>query len=87
MWQPNQHRPLEYNLDSIKELLPYIVAVHVFSWERKTRLPLSAKKSDWKKYIELLSKKELNYMLEFMHDDDIETLEETAKVLKAWLKK
>ena len=49
MWQPNQHRPLDYNLDSIKALLPYIVAVHVFSWERKTRLPLDAKASDWKK--------------------------------------
>ena len=86
MWQPNQHRPLEYNLDSIKALLPHIVAVHVFSWERKTRLPLSAKESDWKKYIELLSKKDLNYMLEFMHDDKIETLKETANTLEKWLK-
>ena len=85
MWQPNQHRPLDYNLDSIKALLPYIVAVHVFSWERKTRLPLDKKASDWKKYIELLSAKELNYMLEFMHDDNIETLAQTAKILKSWL--
>lgn len=85
MWQPNQHRPLDYNLDSIRALLPYIVAVHVFSWERKTRLPLDAKASDWKKYIELLRQKELNYMLEFMHDDRIETLPETAKILKSWL--
>ena len=85
MWQPNQHRPLDYNLDSIKALLPYVVAVHVFSWERKTRLPLDAKAEDWKKYIELLRGKELNYMLEFMHDDKIETLEQTARVLKSWL--
>ncbi len=85
MWQPNQHRPLDYNLDSIKALLPYIVAVHVFSWERKTRLPLDAKASDWKKYVELLREKELNYMLEFMHDDRIETLPETARILKSWL--
>ena len=85
MWQPNQHRPLDYNLDSIKALLPYIVAVHVFSWERKTRLPLDAKASDWKQYVELLREKELNYMLEFMHDDKIETLPETAKILKSWL--
>ena len=84
MWQPNQHRPLSYNLDSIKALLPYIVAVHVFSWERKNRLPLAAKESDWKKYMELLREKDLNYMLELMHDDKIETLEETAKTLKSW---
>lgn len=86
MWQPNQHRPLEYNLDSIKALYDYIVAVHVFSWERKNRLPLAAKENDWKEYINLFSKKELNYMLEFMHDDNIETLKETASVLKSWLK-
>ncbi len=86
MWQPNQHRPLEYNLDAIKALYDFIVAVHVFSWERKTRLPLVSKESDWKKYIELLRAKELNYMLEFMHDDNIETLGETARTLISWLK-
>lgn len=86
MWQPNQYRPLEYNLDSIRALLPYIVAVHVFSWERKTRLPLSSKEGEWLEYIRLLKSKELCYMLEFMHDDKIETLKETAKTLKNWLK-
>ena len=86
MWQPNQHRPLDYNLDSINALMPHIVAVHVFSWERKTRLPLSEGEKSWREYIKLLSKKELNYMLEFMHDDNIETLKETAKTLKEWLK-
>lgn len=86
MWQPNQHRPLEYNLDAIKALLPYVVGVHVFSWERKTRLPLSAKESDWQKYIELLGSKELNYMLEFMHDNELATLKETAKTLNSWVK-
>lgn len=86
MWQPNQYRPFEYNIDSINALFDYIVAVHVFSWSRKTRLPLSAKENDWKNYISLLSKKELNYMLEFMHDDNLSTLKETASVLNSWLK-
>ena len=83
-WQPNQHRPLEYNLDAIRALLPYIVSVHVFSWKRKERLPLESLADHWQKYIELLSEKEINYMLEFMHDDNIETLKETAKTLKSW---
>ena len=86
MWQPNQFKPLDYNIDSINALLPYIVAVHVFSWERKTRLPLIAKESDWLQYIKLLSDKDVNYMLEFMHDDNIETLKETAATLKSWFK-
>ena len=86
-WQPNQHRPVDYNLDSIRALLPYIVSVHVYSWKRKERLPLAALESDWLQYIELLSAKDLNYMLEFMHDGNIETLKETAATLKKWLNK
>ena len=85
-WQPNQHRPLEYNLDAIRALLPYIVSVHVFSWRRKEKFPLDVLESDWKQYINLLSSKNINYMLEFMHDDNIETLRETAKTLNSWLK-
>jgi sugar phosphate isomerase/epimerase len=85
LWQPNQHRPLEYNLDAIKALLPYIVGVHVFSWKRKERLPLEEGEAQWREYISLLSEKELYYMLEFMHDDNIETLHHTADVLKSWL--
>ena len=86
-WQPNQHRPLEYNLDSIRALLPYIVSVHVYSWKRKQRLPLEALEDEWAEYFELLSGKDLNYMLEFMHDGNIETLKETAATLKKWLGK
>lgn len=85
-WQPNQHRPLEYNIDSIRALLPYIVSVHVFSWRRKEKFPLAALEIDWLEYIKLLSGKSINYMLEFMHDGNIETLKETAKVLNSWIK-
>ncbi len=84
-WQPNQHRPFDYNTDSIKALLPHIVAVHVFSWHRKEKLPLAAGEAAWREYIRLLSEKDLYYMLEFMHDGNIETLAETAATLKSWL--
>ena len=85
-WQPNQYRNTEYNLESIRALLPYIVSAHVFSWKRKTRYPLSEGEGNWRRYIELLSEGDINYMLEFMHDDRIETLTETANTLKSWLK-
>ena len=84
-WQPNQHRPLDYNLDAINALSPYIVSVHVFSWIRKTRYPLSYCEDAWRKYIELLRGYDIYYMLEFMHDDSLQTLATTAKILKAWL--
>jgi sugar phosphate isomerase/epimerase len=86
LWQPNQHRPIEYNLDAINALLPYIVGVHVFSWVRNKKLPLADGEGSWKKYIKLLSQKnDIHYMLEFMHDDNIETLKETAATLNKWL--
>ncbi len=84
-WQPSQHKPLSYNLDAIRALLPYIVSVHVFSWVRDARLPLEKGEAEWKQYIELLSCKDLTYMLEFMHDNKIETLKETARTLRSWL--
>jgi sugar phosphate isomerase/epimerase len=83
-WQPNQFRSFEYNVDSIKALLPYIVSVHVFSWRRKSKYPLNQMESNWKAYIELLRGKDISYMLEFMHDGNIETLNETAQTLKSW---
>jgi len=86
MWQPNQHRPLEYNLDAIRALYPYIVGVHVFFWKRKERFPLKDGESDWKRYIELLRGKDIPFMLEFMHDNNIKTLKETAGTLLKWLK-
>jgi sugar phosphate isomerase/epimerase len=84
-WQPNQYRSIEYNLESIKTLLPYIVSAHVFYWKRKSRYPLADGTNEWRQYIDLLSEKNVNYMLEFMHDDKIETLNETASTLKGWL--
>lgn len=84
-WQPNQYRNVEYNLDSIRALLPYIYSVHVFSWKRDARFPLDAGLGEWRRYIDLLGGKTVNYMLEFMHDDKLETLAETAQTLKDWL--
>ena len=87
LWQPNQYRPTEYNLDAIKALLPHLVSVHVFSWSRKTKLPLLSMRSHWKRYVELLKEKDLNYLLEFMYDNDIETLFGEARALRSILGK
>ena len=84
LWQPNQYRPLAYNLDAIRALLPYIEGVHTFSWERELRYPLLHHRDAWREYTGLLGK-DLPYMLEFMHDDKIESLCETADALRAIL--
>ncbi len=83
-WQPNQHRPLSYNLDGLKALLPYVEAAHVFHWKRKERLPLWEGEGEWKQYLELLGDRPL--MLEFIHDNRLESLTETAETLLNWTK-
>ena len=88
LWQPNQNHGFEYDLEALKALLPYIVGVHVFNWEgkRPDRYPLERNKEKWRAYMEILSKKELSYMLEFMPDDDIESLPREAEALDRFIK-
>lgn len=85
-WQPNQFRDLSYNLDALRALLPYVESVHVFSWDREQKFPLADMQEDWKQYLKILKNAGVeNYMLEFMHDNALESLAETAKTLKNWL--
>lgn len=86
-WQPNQFRCFSYNIDALEALLPYIYSVHVFSWAREQHFPLAQGKKEWTEYLKCLSTREnIYYMLEFMHDGRIESLNETAQELKEWLK-
>ena len=84
-WQPNQFRPLAYNLDALAAVLPFVRTVHVFSWQREKWLPLAAGAEDWKQYLALLKTAPRCYMLEFMHDNRLESLPETAATLREWL--
>ena len=85
-WQPNQARSFEYDLDAIEALLPYMVSVHTFYWDKDgTRYPLSYGGARWGEYIKRLSKKELTYMLEFVRNDDISLLGAEADTLRALL--
>lgn len=85
-WQPNQFRDVSYNLDALKALLPYVESVHVFSWNREQRFPLAHMQEEWLQYLEILKNAGVeNYMLEFMHDNALESLSETVRTLKNWL--
>ncbi len=87
-WQPNQYRTFAYNLEACKALAPFCRSVHVFSWEGDDRFPLTYHEARWKRYIEILKKDapEAPFMLEFMHDDRVESLKEAAHELREWLK-
>ncbi len=86
-WQPNQYRSFEYNLASAEALAPLTHSVHVFSWEGDTRLALEAHEDRWRTYIDVIKKHapDAPFMLEFMHDDRIETLSGAAATLSRWL--
>ena len=85
-FQPNQFRDVKYNLETIDATLPWITSVHVYSWDREKKFPLRDGQASWRQYLNLLKQKDgLSYMLEFMHDDRIESLKETAATLKEWL--
>jgi len=81
-WQPNQLKSFEYNLESVKNLSGYIKSVHVFAWEGNRRLPLAEHRDIWLRYLKELAKNpSINLMLEFMHDDRVESLGQAAKEL------
>lgn len=82
-WQPNQHYGFEYDIKAASQLLPYVVGVHVFNWEgeKPEKYPLAQNPEKWKAYIDILGQKELNYMLEFMPDDNIKSLPRESESL------
>lgn len=88
LWQPNQHHGFEYDLEAVKALLPHTVGVHVFNWvgDRPEKYPLRQNTENWKAYMEILGQIELNYMLEFMPDDKIDSLPHEAETLDRFIK-
>ena len=86
-WQPNQFRPVSYNLDAARALAPYAAHVHVFHWDAHARYPLRDGEPDWRRYLAVFRESGGDHalLLEFMHDDRLSTLAETAAVLKSWL--
>ncbi len=88
-WQPNQGMSEEYNLDAARRYAPLTETVHVFHWSASARYPLCEGTDIWKQYIEIFRSeaetRDIDLLLEFMHDDRLETLAETAKTLNEWL--
>jgi sugar phosphate isomerase/epimerase len=84
-WQPNQYRTVEENCRSAQILAPYTKVIHVFHWRERNRYPLAGEVDLWKQYAEIIGT-DVPYMLEFMPDDRLETLEAEAKALLEILK-
>lgn len=89
-WQPNQNHDHAYNLEAAEALVPYTTNIHVFSWEirngRLVKLPLAAHADRWHEYLSIFARHGGTHslLLEFMHDDRLESLAETAAELNRW---
>lgn len=86
-WQPNQFKSEEYNLLSARALAPVTENLHVFHWDSEyKKYPLCEGTYIWEKYLSFFKEKDHNLILEFMHDDKLETLKSTAETLRDFIK-
>ena len=86
-WQPDQAQEVDYNVDSLRRLLPYVSNVHVFSWKGKDKFPLEAGEAAWKQYIDILASdgREHGMLMEFVCDGTEAQYLRDAVTLKKWL--
>lgn len=85
-FQPNPDVSFEANLNALRAFLPYLCAVHVFSWEKDPaggdlRLPLAAHADRWKLYAETAP--DALFLLEFTPDGTEAELYRDAEALAA----
>lgn len=80
-WQPNQFKTVQQNMNYAKRISEYTHHIHVFNWSGDERYPLEESIEIWEKYLENF-KGERALLLEFMPDDDIETLSREAQALR-----
>lgn len=86
-WQPSQFHTEEYNLAAAQKYAPHTECLHVFHWDASRRYPLADGAEIWAKYLDIFAAQDrkIGLLLEFMHDDRLESLSATAKTLRSWL--
>ena len=80
-WQPNQFKSEEENIAYAKQISDRTVNIHVFNWKGKEKHPLKDATDIWRTYLSCFDNSQ-NLLLEFMPDDDIESLKSEAEALK-----
>jgi hypothetical protein len=83
-WQPGVGVPDAEAVRSLEQVLPWVAAVHVFSWwPCDERLPLQAREPLWRSVFDVLRTTGQPYdaLLEFVRDDDATQVGTDATVL------
>lgn len=79
-WQPNQFKTVQENILYAKSISNITKRIHVFNWEGKNKYPLEDAIKVWQNYLECFGEGIL--LLEFMPDNDPESLEREVSSLK-----
>ena len=72
-WQPPEGAADDAAVDGLHAVLPWVDAVHVFSWwPGNVRLPLAAREPLWRRAFDVLggTGRDIDALLEFVTDDD-----------------
>lgn len=83
-WQPNEFKSDEFNLDYAQRIADYTEHIHIFHWHIYDRFSLSEGIEIWEEYLKKFSAERF-VLLEFMPDDNIESLSNEAETLNKLL--
>ena len=91
-WQPDQNKDIDFNVEAIKKVIPYVSNIHVFAWDARSgscvRYPLSDFNENWRRYLEVINDgREHSLLMEFVKDDSDENFLADAKTLTEWRKR
>ncbi|WP_214409306.1 sugar phosphate isomerase/epimerase family protein [Sphaerisporangium fuscum] len=88
LWQPVPERDRAENLGDLRDVLPWLQHVHVFTWTAAgDRLPLADGLDDWEAYLGVAAEGGARYaLLEFVAGDSPARLAEDAATLLAVLR-
>lgn len=88
-WQPPHGEPLQYCIEGLDALLPWLSNLHVFHWwpTLRQRHPLAVGEERWRCYLELVHESGRDHfaLLEFVRDDSPQAFLEDAATLRRWL--
>ena len=92
LWQPPSDATLEERLQSLQEVLPHLLNLHVFQWRQTAagkieRCVLEEGENEWPKYFEALRASPRDHwaLLEFVRDDTEAALLDDARTLRRWI--
>ena len=89
-WQPHQDMPSAEALGTLRQVLPRVSTIHVFSWwPGSERLPLAERAELWREVLSILHAEgsDRDALLEFVPGDDPALLPREAETLRALIRK